>query len=296
MSLSVTTVCRHNQARSVLAAAAITRYFPRIRVASAGIQAIEGQRIPQSILELANSWGLEVPDVYSHSLETVQEQLFSSDYVVVAEDDFISSIVALGVSPEKVLSMQDARFDHELVPFDPIGQGEKILSIEIAKAIMTTMQLLRGRDGFQNKYDINAVFTDDEIDFDQKLGIGWENVNKSNGFYVLADFRAPSFRAAEKVCGKVIELKVDRVKQNIGLFDGVEKLSWEQVITSETPLAISGRFEMNQVEKFVLSEPFTGLISSLASKRPVLILTEPQGLGACAFLAAASANNKAILG
>lgn len=296
MNPLVTVVCRHNQARSVLAAAALTRYFPGIRVASGGIQAVDGQRIPQSILDLAESWGLEIPGVFSRSLDAIQEQLLDSAYVVVAEDEFVPHIIALGVSPEKVLSMQDKRFDHELIPFDPIGQGARVLSVEIAKAIMTTMQLLRSCEGFKNRYVASGIFTNNEIDFNEKLGIGWENVVKSKGFFVLADFRAPNLRAAAKICETLIEMKVDRDQKKIDFSSDGEELSLEEVISSEGPVAISGRFEMNQVEKFVLSQGFTELISALASRRPVLILTEPRELGAGSFLTAASANNCVILG
>ena len=123
MTRLVTVICRHNQARSVMAAASLIRFFSDPSVSSAGIEAVEGRRIPQSILELAENWGLDLPDVLSHSLRAVERQLVKSDFVVVAEDEFIPRIIDIGIAPHRILSMQDQRFENSLIPFDPIGHG-----------------------------------------------------------------------------------------------------------------------------------------------------------------------------
>ena len=287
---SIAVICRHNQARSVMAAAAVTRFFPDFRVSSAGIEAIEGQRIPQSILNLADSWGLDVLDFVSHSLQAVEEQLVTSDFIVVAEDEFIPHIIDFGVAPQKILSMQDQRFDHALVPFDPIGQGDRVLSVELAKSIMTTMQLLRVQPGLGFEYPVEAIFTEDEADLQNKLGLIWDRSKVTNHVVLLADFRAPNFRAVSQVCGGVLELKVNRASQVVGFFDGTAEWELHRVLARPAPFALSGKFEMDQVERFVLGSQFTRLVSALASHRPVTILTEPMGLGPCAFLTAANAN------
>ena len=290
MNRLITVVCRHNQARSVMAAAALGRYFPELEVASAGIAGVEGQRIPQSILNLVDAWGLKTVDLVSHSLEAVHERLLASDFVVVAEDDFISNIVQRGISPQRILSMQDQRFNRALIPFDPIGQGDQVLSVELAKAIMTTMQLLRAEGSFDHEYLVNAIFTFDETDLLDKLETAWVKATRTKGIVLVADFRAPNLRAVSRVCGNVLELRVNRVDQTISFSDGIEEWDLHQIISFPGPVAISARFEMDQAEKFVLSAQFTGLIARLAASHPVSILTEPQGLGPCAFLAAANAN------
>ena len=296
MNRLITTVCRHNQARSVLAASAIGRFFPNIEVTSAGIEGVEGQRIPQSILNLAEAWGLDVPDVVSHSLEAAQSRLFRSDLVIVAEDEFIPMVLDIGIASNKVLSMQDSRFDHSLIPFDPIGQRDQVLSAELAKAIMTTMHLIREREGFTYNYPVEAIFTLDETDFRRKLVISWENLKEINGILVLGDFRAPNFRAASQISGTVLELKVSRFEQSISFSDGKEDWDIQRIVSWANPLVISGRYEVDQSEKFALSTQFTSFIASLAVKRPVTILTEPLGLGPCALLVASSASVGSITG
>ena len=290
MRALVTVVCRHNQARSVIAAAALSKYFHNLDVVSAGVAAIEGQRIPQSILNLADAWGLDVLDVVSHSLQAVEEQLISSDFVVVAEDEFISRIFDMGVSPEKIWSMQDGRFDRSLIPFDPIGQGDRVLSVELAKSIMTTMQLLRVQKGFGYEFPVEVLFTTDEEDLQSKLRFAWENAKVTNGVVLVADFRAPNIQAVSQVCESVLELEVNRADQEIRFLDGTQDWGLQRVLARPGPLALSGRFEMDQVEKFVLGSQFTRLVSALASSRPVTIVTEPKGLGPFPFLAAANAN------
>ena len=290
MSRLVTVVCRHNQARSVMAAAALSKFFPELHIFSAGIEAVDGQRIPQSILNLATAWGLDVLDVVSHSLQAVEGQLIGSDFVVVAEDEFIQHIIDIGVAPHKILSMEDQRFDHALRPFDPIGQGNRVLSVEIAKAVMTTMQLLRAQSGFGHECSVDAIFTQDEKDLQHKLGLSWERLRETNGVLLLADFRAPNLRAVSQVCDKVLELKFNRADQKIDFFDGTDHWDLQRILNRAGPVALSGRFEMDEVERFVLGSQFTRLVASLASSRPVTILTEPSRFGPCAFLAAANAN------
>lgn|GEM_PF-1488473 len=290
MSQVVTVICRHNQARSVMAAAAISKLFPDLSVSSAGIKAVEGQRIPQSILKLADVWGLDVRDVRSHSLQAVKEQLVTSDFVVVAEDEFIASIVDIGVAPHKILSMQDQCFENALIPFDPIGQGGHVVSIEIAKAIMTTLQLVRAEEGFGRNYPVQAIFTYDENDFREKLDLTWTQASANNGVVILGDFRAPNYHAASQFCKYLLELKVGRSDRTISLTDDAGRGALERAIDSQKPFAISGRFEVDQVEKFALSVPFFGLINQLAASRPVWILTEPAGMGPCAYLMAANAS------
>ena len=64
----------------------------------------------------------------------------------------------------------------------------------------------------------------------------------------------------------------------------------ERALTSQEPFAISGRFEVDQVEKLALSVPFIDLINQLAASRPVWILTEPARMGPGAYLMAANAS------
>jgi len=273
-----------------MAAASLSRFFPGFSVSSAGIEAVDGQRIPQTILNLADAWGLHLVDVVSHSLQAVEEQLVTSDFVVVAEDEFIPRTIDIGVVPHKILSMQDQRFEHALIPFDPIGQGSHVVSIEIAKAIMTTVQLLRAEEGFGRNYPVQGIFTFDETDFREKFDQAWSQASANNGVVILGDFRAPNFYAASLICNYILELKVGRSDRTILLSDGAGRGALERALASQKPFSISGRFEVDQVEKFALSDSFIGLINQLAASRPVWILTEPAGMGPGAYLMAANAS------
>lgn len=274
----------------MMAAAALSRYFPGIEVISAGIQGVEGQRIPQSILDLAETWGLYIADMVSHSTLNMREKLLSSEFIIVAEDEFIAAIVNLGVSPQKILSMQDRRFDHALIPFDPIGQRSQVVSVEIAKAVMTTAQLLRAEEGFSRNFPVDVIFTQDETDFHRKLQGAWVKISEMGGVLLLADFRAPDFSAASQICENILEFRVGRLDQKMSFSIIGEDRVLERALASQKPFAISARFEMDLVEKFVLSLEFIDLVTTLASHGPLLILTEPLGLGSCAYLVAANGN------
>jgi len=290
MSGLIAVVCRHNQARSVMAAAALKRFFPTAEVFSAGVAAVEGQRIPQSILNLAESWGLDVGDLFSHSLEGAQEQLLLSDFVIVAEDDFIPNLLDLGVNPKNILSMQDKRFAHELIPFDPIGQGRQVVSVEITKAVMTSVQLYRQASGFRHDNPVKIYFAFEHANYFDQLEIAWRTTRDLGGVLLLADFRAPDLKSVSSVCDKVLELTIDRVDKSIAISDSSGAGALQRALDSGEAFAISGRFEMDQVEKFVLSAQFIELVSKIAASRPLKILTEPTGLAPLAFLLAAQSD------
>ena len=287
MGAVVTVVCRHNQARSVMAAAALKRFFPDCDIYSAGIEAIDGQRVPQSILNLAESWGLEVLEVASHSIDSARSKLLASDFVVVAEDVFAPSIVSLGVAPEKILSMQDSRFGHELIPFDPIGHGNLVVSAELGKAIATTVQLIRAQKSESRKYPVQTVISKNEFDFEINLKQVWSQAINSNGVVIAADFRAPNITVVSQYSDPTFPLILNRTNGNIEYLDGQGFITLEHILNLQIPFAISGRFEIDQAEKFILSPQFGLLIKTLTEARPVWILAEPAGLGPCAHLVAA---------
>ena len=118
----------------------------------------------------------------------------------------------------------------------------------------------------------------------------------TDGVVLLTDFRAPNLHEVSQVCERVVEIKINRVNEQIIFIVGAEEWEIQRVLATPGPVALSGRFEMDQVERFVLSPQFTRLVAEIASSRPVTILTEPRGLGACAFLAAANANIGPIFG
>ena len=289
MENSVTVVCRHNQARSVISAAAALRFFPGIGVASVGVSAREGSAIPRSILDLADFWGLQLVSRVSHALDYAHEQLLRSDYVVVAEDDFIQGIVDVGVEPARVLSMQDTRFGHSHIPFDPIGMTHGVVSVEIAKAVMTTMQLLRIQPGLGYSHPVEAIFTASEEDFEENLAEAWERTVKAKGVLVVADFRSPNFAVVSQVADHVLELQVSRGEQEINFVNGDGDGALERALESGRSFAISAKYEIDMVEKFLLSSRFVELITELAESRSVLIITEPEGTSANPYLAAAHA-------
>ena len=287
----ITVVCRHNQARSVIAAATLSRYFPEVSVISAGIAAVDGQRIPQSVLNLADNWGLVLTDLFSHSLDAERDKILGSEFVIVAEDEFIPFLLQMGVDDSKILSMQDKHFDHSVVPFDPIGQVNRVVSVEIAKAVLTSAQLLRMKGGFTRKNRVTTLFSTDEKDFQDKLESAWVETVRSNGILLLSDFRAPSFQGVSKVCDYVLEFRVSRINGDITVSDSLGELALNRALASNKPFAISGRFELDQVEKLVLSVQFIEFVANLAANRTVIALTEPSYLGPLAFLVAAGGDS-----
>jgi protein-tyrosine-phosphatase len=291
MNRHITVVCRHNQARSVSAAAGLARFFPEISSGSVGVLAVDREPVPPLVLGLLDEWGLQAQDVVSHSLVGAKEKVLNSDFVIVAEDHFIEEVLNLGVNRSKILSMQDYRFAEELIPSDPIGKSDWVISFELAKSIMTSVQMIRlhGELDYPNKVEVISPWR--EEDFAGALRAAWQSVQESNGVMLVSDFRSPNFGAVSALSQNILEIQVARFSNEIRLLERETSITLEAAMSNMSAFAISSRFEIDNVERFVLSTGFIDLIARLAASRTVVIVTEPWGISAIPQLIAASGSS-----
>ena len=85
-------VCKYNQARSITAAAALRRFFPKLEILSAGIQANPLVSIPSSILQILDQWDLNEYDVRSTQLVNLPS-LTHEDLVLCADAEIRMKLI-----------------------------------------------------------------------------------------------------------------------------------------------------------------------------------------------------------
>ena len=263
----IAVVCRYNQARSVISSAVLARYFPDAKISSAGIDAVDGSPIPESIIEIANNWGIKLPYLTSISTSSVVADLQEADFIVVAENEFIPILTEFGISDQKVKSMQDEIFAHAFIPFDPVDHHDNVVSVEIAKAVMTTLQQVRSKGFFPFKNEVEVFIPFSFEDFENGIKRMWDYAQEKNANLLFADFRAPHFSMVQNLSVPIREM-IKSTKNGV----------LEVTLTAkpaDTPYVISTRHELDNVEKFMLSSNFEDCISQLADERPLLIMTGP---------------------
>lgn len=263
----IAVVCRYNQARSVISSAVLARYFPDAKILSAGIDAVDGSPIPESILEIASSWGINLPYLTSISTSSVVQDLQEADFIVVAENEFIPILMEVGISDTKIKSMQDEIFTHAFVPFDPIDHHDHVVSVEIAKAVMITLQQVRSHGFFPFKNDVEVFIPFSFQDFENGVEHIWDYAKENDASLLFANFRAPDFSIVQNLNVPIREM----IKFNK---NGVPEVILAAQ-PSQSPYLIASRYELDNVEKFALSLNFEECVQQLAKERPLLIITGP---------------------
>ena len=263
----IAVVCRYNQARSVISSAVLSRYFPDAKILSAGIDAVDGSPIPESIIEIANNWGIKLPYLTSISASAAVADLQEADFIVVAENEFIPILTELGISDQKVKSMQDEIFAHAFIPFDPVDHHDNVVSVEIAKAVMTTLQQVRSNGFFPFKNEVEVFIPSSFEDFENGIKRMWDYAQEKNANLLFADFRAPHFSLAQNLLVPIREMI--KSSQN-----GVLEVTL-MAGSGGSPYLIATRHELDAVEKFALSSNFENIVNQLSDERPLLMITGP---------------------
>ena len=258
-------ICRLNQARSIVVAAYLARVLPNYRIVSAGIQAIDGQRIPMSVTLLAENWGIPIAKDYSDSIESIQKEIMQAELVIVAEDLFAQSIVDLGLAASKIESMQSSIFDPDQIPIDPVNLNNDSFEVELAKAIMVSGQLVKKKNLVSSHNQITVVFPEPDSDFHDSIQNLLELAKKSEASVLVADFRFPHTQIIEKMQLPYQELSINKVSGKIST--NLDQLDFS------TPCLIASKYEIDFVEEFVLSTHFSELLRSMSKERPVYVLT-----------------------
>ena len=135
-------VCRHNQARSIIGAAAIRKFFPEITVVSSGVEANPENPIPKSALEIAHMWDLEVIEEQSTPFLDIHESIKDSD-LVLAADAYVAEKIRSFNPKLDVKEFKDFVQRPELVAVDPVVMDIDGISQELTKSVISSLAAAR---------------------------------------------------------------------------------------------------------------------------------------------------------
>ena len=262
---TIAIICRLNQARSIFVAAHLSRVLPEYNLISAGIQAVDGQAIPLQIKLLANNWGLSITKEFSQNIASIQTELLQADFIIVAENAFADNLIRLGISPSKIASMQDLIFEPAQIPIDPINLSIDSFEVELAKAVMVSVQLVNRRNLTTRRNRITIIHPDSGTDFQSCLQRVVEEARESQANVLVADFRFPHVQTIENMFLPYQEFKISKSSGAITTNQNQLDLS--------LPSLIATKYEVDFVEEFILSANFLELVEVLSKDRPVYIIT-----------------------
>lgn len=261
----IAVVCRLNQARSIMVSAYLSRILPDLKVISAGVDAIDGQEIPLSIQRLAHDWALEIDKDFSQSVAACLDEILQAELVIVAENSFIQILVDLGIDSTKILSMQDSSFDLTQIPRDPLNLDSDAFEVELAKAIMVSVQLISKRNLLSFAHQIEVVHPETENEFQACLMQTLELARVANASVLVADFRFPQADKIEQLGLVYGQLRIERSQGEI--VTNVSSLNVAE------PCLVATKFEIDFAEEFILSESFLNLLRTLTKNRPLFVIT-----------------------
>jgi len=253
----VVVLCRYNQARSIIAASILESLFPLVQFSSGGINAVDGDQIPESIIRIAEEWGIHLNSDRSKSLLAARSELSEANLVIIAETEFLNEIPIGYLDGKQVLSMQDSRFSSRFIPLDPINASPSQIKSELAKTIMTSVQLVaqNGLRAYENEV---SAYIPESVEL-----LGTNSIHVWN-------------YAKDKMGAKI--RKITKLN-NCGSEDLV--LS---PLNSETPYVVTSQYEIDNVENFALSQNFQKIIKDLSRERELIILTGPLKAGNLSFV------------
>ena len=135
---TVATICRYNQARSIISGALLRNLFPEVKVFTYGIEAKTGQNIPHSVAQISKFWGLEKFDRVSTKLNV--EEIIGKVDEILAADQLVLDELRKWRFDLSLKKLSDFANQPTLSPIDPTGLEIDDLATELAKVAVLTIR------------------------------------------------------------------------------------------------------------------------------------------------------------
>jgi len=146
MTKKVIVTCRHNQARSIAASAALRRFYPDLHILSAGTNARPRSPIPTSILDILDEWELYERDLES-TLTTDLPEVSQEDFVLCADAETKSLFMQQhDIDPDeftRIHILQDFSKSKLEIPIDPVSMDLAETKIQLARSIVLAIRATR---------------------------------------------------------------------------------------------------------------------------------------------------------
>lgn len=200
MIQNVVVVCRYNQARSVIAESVLKQKYPGLHISSAGIEAITGNMIPNSVTLFANSISLKIHGKFSRNIDDAKFDLRNSQVVIIAEEKFRSIVSAYVSANCIILSLDSPRIPEWLIPIDPIrtDKSKVRLELELAKTIAVTLLLMNGIRQLPIR-PISIIISKNNANAQASQELFIKNLESNQGVGLNLAFRSKFTQQSEKI-------------------------------------------------------------------------------------------------
>jgi protein-tyrosine-phosphatase len=235
--------------------------MPELSIKSGGIEAVQATQIPSHVREIARDWNLGALKFSAESLENLEDEILSSDLVILADPQNHEYLKQIGYKSDWV-SISETAVDSSFVAVDPFGFTPNNLKIEIAKVVIGTIRLinysLRGR----KPPDILTIIPNSPSD----TGIAYAHalLEKSirNAAIIDLDMRSPS---AKDFAHDFSVIEYDPTASDpFDVFDPSKNIVF-------TPYR-----EFSFPEKLLIDERFLGRVRDLSKLIPVVQISAPR--------------------
>ncbi len=262
--MEITTVCKYNQARSIISAAAIRKFFPLISVRSLGIQASVEGSIPIQIRTIAKSWGLSILEKTSTPISVASIELSNSD-LIISVDEEITLFLRELYPNSPIVNLQETALVMEFTPHDPSGMSKNQTEVELAKIVALTTQKLISFTNQRSKYSITSLIPQAPEAEQNTIAAALKKTKEENGFILDLNIRTPEI---ESWRDKQVELR--ELTANY-----LDSLAAETASATVGPIIFAPSYEASLPELVWLSRELLTLILDLANRAPVTLLTAP---------------------
>lgn len=246
-------VCRFNQARSIISGAILRNLFPQLHVITSGFEAPSGSSIPQSIIQIANFWGLERYDRTSRRLDF--DELITKSAYVLAADELVLDHMSVYDSKLAISKMSDFADDKVLIPIDPTGLDIEGIAAELAKAAVLTLRWAHSL--LQTQLNVESILIRTQSgEVDVKTIIPGES-----RLFVDCNIARP-LKTSWIRNGQTVQFN----PRNLASFD-------IQSIKGVDNAVLSSRFEIDDYERFFLSKEWAEFLKYLCNDRKVFLIS-----------------------
>ena len=264
--MHVSTVCKYNQARSIIGAAAIRKIFPEISVFSAGIQATDTV-VPEQVRLIAQRWGIPVEEKFSTAVASSIDILNKSDLIIAADEE-VAYVLSEKVKNKSLVNLQEVATAIEFTPHDPTGMQGAQMDIELAKVVALTIQEVVTFLKLRAKNEIVAVIPRTPQAEVLALEYAYE-ANGAKGFILDLNLRTPDINIWKRQATPLSMIKGEFTKELAKIIASKNK-KLRKGIEIFAPA-----FEISDPESVWLSRDLVNLILKMSEVAHLTILTAP---------------------
>ena len=261
--MSIYVICRYNQARSIIGAAAIRKFYPDVHVISGGVEAVEEIPLPTSVLGVASEWGLAVVEKSSTPFASLVADIKPGD-LIIAADAYVAAKIKEHQPQGKIVDFASIVKSPVLSAVDPSAMPMEKLRLELSKSVAASL-LAAGAFNLENNsqpnMQINTIIPNSDESLSQMRHIVLEKAAHEG--YLILD---ASLRVSE-----VREWKL--LGANVTTFDQLLTIASSSTPLTQSQHVFAAAHEFTDAPNALMSLPWFNFVRSLAENRKLLIIT-----------------------